>query len=88
MISSVGICAFVVLTNLFLKFNTDISIVDAISHGSNDLVKILSSVRMDDELMMSVKTMLEQSAKLIVRAVYATMGTIVLYVGMLNVYAP
>ncbi|EFL53300.1 DUF2232 domain-containing protein [Finegoldia magna] len=87
-ISFVGICAFVVLTNLLLKFNADMSIADVISHKLNDFMKVLSSVKMDDELMMSVKTMFEQSTKLIVRAVYAIMGIVAFYTSVLNVYIP
>ena len=87
-ISFVGICAFVVLTNLLLKLNADMSIADVISHKLNDFMKVLSSVKMDDELMMSVKTMFEQSTKLIVRAVYAIMGIVAFYTSVLNVYIP
>ncbi len=87
-ISFVGICAFVVLTNLFLKFNAGMSIADVVSVKLNDFMKVLSSAKMDDELMMSVKTMFEQSTKLIVRAVYAIMGIIAFYTSVLNVYIP
>ena len=87
-ISFVGICAFVVLTNLLLKFNAGMSIADVVSVKLNDFMKVLSSVKMDDELMMSVKTMFEQSTKLIVRAVYAIMGIIAFYTSVLNVYIP
>lgn len=87
-ISFVGICAFVVLTNLLLKFNAGMSIADVISVKLNDFMKVLSSVKMDDELMMSVKTMFEQSTKLIVRAVYAIMGIVAFYTSVLNVYIP
>ena len=87
-ISFVGICAFVVLTNLFLKFNAGMSIADVVSVKLNDFMKVLSSVKMDDELMMSVKTMFEQSTKLIVKAVYAIMGIVAFYTSVLNVYIP
>ena len=87
-ISFVGICAFVVLTNLLLKLNADMSIADVINVKLNDFMKVLSSVKMDEELMKSVKIMFEQSSKLIVRAVYAILGLIAFYTSVLNVYIP
>ena len=87
-ISFVGICVFVLLTNLLLKFNADMTIADVISHKLNDFMKVLSSVKMDEELMKSFKIMFEQSSKLIVRAVYAILGLIAFYTSVLNVYIP
>ena len=87
-ISFVGICAFVVLTNLLLKLNADMSIADVINVKLNDFMKVLSSVKMDEEMMKSVKIMFEQSSKLIVRAVYAILGLIAFYTSVLNVYIP
>lgn len=87
-ISFVGICAFVVLTNLLLKLNADMSIADVINVKLNDFMKVLSSVKMDEELMKSVKIMFEQSSKLIVKAVYAILGLIAFYTSVLNVYIP
>lgn len=87
-ISFVGICAFVVLTNLLLKLNADMSIADVISVKLNDFMKVLSSVKMDEEMMKSVKVMFEQSSKLIVKAVYAILGLIAFYTSVLNVYIP
>ena len=87
-ISFVGICVFVLLTNLLLKLNADMSIADVISHKLNDFMKVLSSVKMDEEMMKSVKIMFEQSSKLIVRAVYAILGLIAFYTSVLNVYIP
>lgn len=87
-ISFVGICAFVVLTNLLLKLNADMSIADVINVKLNDFMKVLSSVKMDEELMKSFKIMFEQSSKLIVRAVYAILGLIAFYTSVLNVYIP
>lgn len=87
-ISFVGICAFVLLTNLLLKLNADMSIADVINVKLNDFMKVLSSVKMDEEMMKSVKIMFEQSSKLIVRAVYAIFGLIAFYTSVLNVYIP
>lgn len=87
-ISFVGICVFVFLTNLLLKFNADMTIADVISHKLNDFMKVLSSMKMDEELMKSFKIMFEQSSKLIVRAVYAILGLIAFYTSVLNVYIP
>ena len=87
-ISFVGICMFVLLTNMLLKFNADMSIADVISHKLNDFMKVLSSLKMDDELMKSIKIMFEQSSKLIVRAVYAILGIIAFYSSVLNVCIP
>lgn len=87
-ISFVGICVFVLLTNLLLKLNADMSIADVINVKLNDFMKILSSVKMDEELMKSFKIMFEQSSKLIVRAVYAILGLIAFYTSVLNVYIP
>ena len=87
-ISFVGICAFVVLTNLLLKLNADMSIADVINVKLNDFMKVLSSVKMDEELMKYFKIMFEQSSKLIVRAVYAILGLIAFYTSVLNVYIP
>lgn len=87
-ISFVGICAFVVLTNLLLKLNADMSIADVISTKLNDFMKVLSSVKMDEELMKYFKIMFEQSTKLIVKAVYAILGIIAFYSSVLNVYIP
>lgn len=87
-ISFVGICVFVLLTNLLLKFNADMTIADVISHKLNDFMKVLSSMKMDEELMKSFKIMFEQSSKLIVRAVYAILGLIAFYTSVLNVYIP
>ncbi len=85
-ISFVGICVFVLLTNLLLKLNADMSIADVINVKLNDFMKVLSSVKMDEEMMKSVKIMFEQSSKLIVRAVYAILGLIAFYTSVLNVY--
>lgn len=87
-ISFVGICVFVLLTNLLLKLNADMSIADVINVKLNDFMKVLSSVKMDQEMMKSVKIMFEQSSKLIVRAVYAILGLIAFYTSVLNVYIP
>ena len=87
-ISFVGICVFVLLTNLLLKLNADMSIADVINVKLNDFMKVLSSVKMDEEMMKSVKIMFEQSSKLIVRAVYAILGLIAFYTSVLNVYTP
>lgn len=87
-ISFVGICIFVLLTNLLLKLNADMSIADVINVKLNDFMKVLSSVKMDEEMMKSVKIMFEQSSKLIVRAVYAILGLIAFYTSVLNVYIP
>ncbi|OXZ29530.1 hypothetical protein B9N51_00600 [Finegoldia magna] len=87
-ISFVGICIFVLLTNLLLKLNADMSIADVINVKLNDFIKVLSSVKMDEEMMKSVKIMFEQSSKLIVRAVYAILGLIAFYTSVLNVYIP
>ena len=87
-ISFVGICVFVLLTNLLLKLNADMSIADVINVKLNDFMKVLSSVKMDEEMMNSVKIMFEQSSKLIVRAVYAILGLIAFYTSVLNVYIP
>lgn len=87
-ISFVGICVFVLLTNFLLKLNADMSIADVINVKLNDFMKVLSSVKMDEELMKSVKIMFEQSSKLIVRAVYAILGLIAFYTSVLNVYIP
>lgn len=87
-ISFVGICVFVLLTNLLLKLNADMSIADVINAKLNDFMKVLSSVKMDEEMMKSVKIMFEQSSKLIVRAVYAILGLIAFYTSVLNVYIP
>lgn len=87
-ISFVGICVFVLLTNLLLKLNADMSIADVINVKLNDFMKVLSSVKMDEELMKSFKIMFEQSSKLIVRAVYAILGLIAFYTSVLNVYIP
>lgn len=87
-ISFVGICVFVLLTNMLLKLNADMSIADVINVKLNDFMKVLSSVKMDEELMKSVKIMFEQSSKLIVRAVYAILGLIAFYTSVLNVYIP
>lgn len=87
-ISFVGICVFVLLTNLLLKLNADMSIADVINVKMNDFMKVLSSVKMDEEMMKSVKIMFEQSSKLIVRAVYAILGLIAFYTSVLNVYIP
>ncbi|MDU5200389.1 MAG: DUF2232 domain-containing protein [Finegoldia magna] len=87
-ISFVGICVFVLLTNLLLKLNADMSIADVINVKLNDFMKVLSSVKMDEELMKSFKIMFEQSSKLIVRAVYAILGIIAFYTSVLNVYIP
>lgn len=87
-ISFVGICIFVLLTNLLLKLNADMSIADVINVKLNDFKKVLSSVKMDEEMMKSVKIMFEQSSKLIVRAVYAILGLIAFYTSVLNVYIP
>lgn len=87
-ISFVGICVFVLLTNLLLKLNADISIADVINAKLNDFMKFLSSVKMDEEMMKSFKIMFEQSSKLIVRAVYAILGLIAFYTSVLNVYIP
>lgn len=87
-ISFVGICVFVLLTNLLLKLNADMSIADVINAKLNDFMKVLSSVKMDEELMKSFKIMFEQSSKLIVRAVYAILGLIAFYTSVLNVYIP
>lgn len=87
-ISFVGICVFVLLTNLLLKLNPDMSIADLINVKLNDFMKVLSSVKMDEEMMKSVKIMFEQSSKLIVRAVYAILGLIAFYTSVLNVYIP
>lgn len=87
-ISFVGICVFVLLTNLLLKFNADMTIADVISHKLNDFMKVLSSMKMDEELMKSFKIMFEQSSKLIVRTVYAILGLIAFYTSVLNVYIP
>lgn len=87
-ISFVGICVFVLLTNLLLKLNADMSIADVINVKLNDFMKVLSSVKMDEEMMKSVKIMFEQSSKLIVRAVYAIFGLIAFYTSVLNVYIP
>lgn len=87
-ISFVGICVFVLLTNLLLKLNADMSIADVINVKLNDFIKVLSSVKMDEEMMKSVKIMFEQSSKLIVRAVYAILGLIAFYTSVLNVYIP
>lgn len=87
-ISFVGICVFVLLTNLLLKLNADMSIADVINVKLNDFMKVLSSVKMDEEMMKYVKIMFEQSSKLIVRAVYAILGLIAFYTSVLNVYIP
>ena len=87
-ISFVGICVFVLLTNLLLKLNADMSIADVINVKLNDFMKVLSSVKMDEEMMKSVKIMFEQSSKLIVRAVYAILGLIAFYTSVSNVYIP
>lgn len=87
-ISFVGICVFVLLTNLLLKLNADMSIADVINVKLNDFMKVLSSVKMDEEMIKSVKIMFEQSSKLIVRAVYAILGLIAFYTSVLNVYIP
>lgn len=87
-ISFVGICVFALLTNLLLKLNADMSIADVINVKLNDFMKVLSSVKMDEEMMKSVKIMFEQSSKLIVRAVYAILGLIAFYTSVLNVYIP
>lgn len=87
-ISFVGICVFVLLTNLLLKLNADMSIADVINVKLNDFMKVLSSMKMDEELMKSFKIMFEQSSKLIVRAVYAILGLIAFYTSVLNVYIP
>ena len=87
-ISFVGICVFVLLTNLLLKLNAEMSIADVINVKLNDFMKVLSSVKMDEEMMKSVKIMFEQSSKLIVRAVYAILGLIAFYTSVLNVYIP
>ena len=87
-ISFVGICVFVLLTNLLLKLNADMSIADVINAKLNDFMKVLSSVKMDEEMIKSFKIMFEQSSKLIVRAVYAILGLIAFYTSVLNVYIP
>ena len=87
-ISFVGICVFVLLTNLLLKLNADMSIADVINAKLNDFMNVLSSVKMDEEMMKSFKIMFEQSSKLIVRAVYAILGLIAFYTSVLNVYIP
>lgn len=87
-ISFVGICAFVVLTNLLLKLNADMSIADVISTKVNDFMKVLSSVKMDEELMKTLTDLMNQSTKLIVRAAYAILGIIAFYTSVLNVYIP
>ena len=87
-ISFVGICAFVVLTNLLLKLNADMSIADVINVKLNDFMKVLSSVKMDEELMKTLTDLMNQSTKLIVRAVYAILGIIAFYSSVLNVYIP
>lgn len=87
-ISFVGICVFVLLTNLLLKLNADMSIADVINAKLNDFMKVLSSVKMDEELMKSFKIMFEQSSKLIVKDVYAIFGLIAFYTSVLNVYIP
>lgn len=87
-ISFVGICVFVLLTNLLLKLNADMSIADVINVKLNDFMKVLSSMKMDEELMKSFKIMFEQSSKLIVRTVYAILGLIAFYTSVLNVYIP
>lgn len=87
-ISFVGICVFVLLTNLLLKLNADMSIADVINVKLNDFMKVLSSVKMDEEMMKYFKIMFEQSSKLIVRAVYAILGLIAFYTSVLNVYIP
>lgn len=87
-ISFVGICVFVLLTNLLLKLNADMSIADVINVKLNDFMKVLSSVKMDEKMMKSFKIMFEQSSKLIVRAVYAILGLIAFYTSVLNVYIP
>ena len=87
-ISFVGICAFVVLTNLLLKLNADMSIADVISTKLNDFMKVLSSVKMDEELMKTLTDLMNQSTKLIVKAVYAILGIIAFYSSVLNVYIP
>ena len=87
-ISFVGICVFVLLTNLLLKLNADMSIADVINVKLNDFMKVLSSVKMDEEMMKSFKIMFEQSSKLIVRAVYAILGLVAFYTSVLNVYIP
>lgn len=87
-ISFVGICVFVLLTNLLLKLNADMSIADVINVKMNDFMKVLSSVKMDEEMMKYFKIMFEQSSKLIVRAVYAILGIIAFYTSVLNVYIP
>ena len=87
-ISFVGICAFVVLTNLLLKLNADMSIADVISVKLNDFMKVLSSVKMDEEMMKTLTDLMNQSSKLIVKAVYAILGIIAFYTSVLNVYIP
>lgn len=87
-ISFLGICAFVVLTNLLLKLNADMSIADVISTKFNDFMKVLSSVKMDEELMKTLTDLMNQSTKLIVKAVYAILGIIAFYSSVLNVYIP
>lgn len=87
-ISFVGICAFVVLTNLLLKLNADMSIADVINVKLNDFMKVLSSVKMDEELMKTLTDLMNQSTKLIVKAVYAILGIIAFYASVLNVYIP
>ena len=87
-ISFLGICAFVVLTNLLLKLNADMSIADVISTKLNDFMKVLSSVKMDEELMKTLTDLMNQSTKLIVKAVYAILGIIAFYSSVLNVYIP
>lgn len=87
-ISFLGICAFVVLTNLLLKLNADMSIADVINVKLNDFMKVLSSVKMDEELMKTLTDLMNQSTKLIVKAVYAILGIIAFYSSVLNVYIP
>lgn len=87
-ISFLGICAFVVLTNLLLKLNADMSIADVISTKFNDFMKVLSSVKMDEEMMKTLTDLMNQSTKLIVKAVYAILGIIAFYSSVLNVYIP
>ena len=87
-ISFVGICAFVVLTNLLLKLNADMSIADVINVKLNDFMKVLSSVKMDEEMMKTLTDLMNQSTKLIVKAVYAILGIIAFYASVLNVYIP
>ena len=88
LISFCGTIMFVVLTNLLLKFNQNVTIADIINHKLTDSLNVLKTVKLDSEFLKDFMSLARQYTKMAVRLSYSFLGIIAFYTSVLNVYIP